>query len=45
MAYGANMRDLHRRVATFVDKILADARPLGLTFPPHLLAQAHHFVE
>jgi putative ABC transport system substrate-binding protein len=67
MAYGANIRDLDRRVATFVDKILKGAKPaelpveqpttfelvvnikaaraIGFTFPPPLLAQAHHILD
>ena len=67
MAYGPSFRELNRRAAIFVDKILNGAKPaelpveqpttfeltvnmttaraLGLTFPPSLLAQVHHFVE
>jgi putative ABC transport system substrate-binding protein len=67
MSYGPRLLELHRRAATYVDKILKGAKPaelpveqpttfdfvinlrtartLGLTIPPHVLAQATEVIQ
>jgi putative ABC transport system substrate-binding protein len=56
ICYSADLYDLHRRVATYIDKILTGAKPadlpveqaskaLNLTIPPSLLQRADQVIE
>jgi putative ABC transport system substrate-binding protein len=45
MSYYTNFPDLHRRAATYVDKILKTAKALGIKFPPSIMVRADQVVE